>query len=159
MISASETYGFEFRPELYYNEGHVWAKVEADGNVRIGFNDIVAKGAHEIFFIKLSPEGTNVIQNKRIGIIESRKYTGPISAPLTGEVVAVNDEVRRRGGEAFMDDPYEKGWLAVIKPSNLEVELKNLMHGGVALEWFKKEAKPLQDELALYKEKHKHEGA
>ena len=157
MISTSETFGFDFRPELYYLE-HVWTKVEPDGTVRVGFDDIVAKGSHEIFYIKLLPEGTEVIHKKKIGLLESRKYTGPIVAPISGVILTINDEVRKLGAHAFMDDPYGKGWLCIIKPSNLEAELKNLLHGDSALEWFKKEAEPLVDELALFEEKHKHEG-
>lgn len=157
MISTSETFGFEFHPELYYTGDHVWAKVETDGTVRVGFDDIVAKGAHEIWYIKLLPEGTNVMQKKKLGVIESRKYSGPIPSPVSGEVVAANEEVRRFGAHGFMDDPYGKGWLFTIKPSNLEAELKTLLHGNAALEWFKKEAEPLVDELALFKEKHRHE--
>lgn len=147
----SDVLGFEFHPELYYNKEHVWAKVETDGTVTAGFDDIVAKGSHEIFYMKLLPEGTNVIQKKKLGVIESRKYSGPIVSPVSGVIVAINEDVRRLGAHAFMDDPYGKGWLCTIKPSNLEAELKNLLHGDSALEWFKKEAEPLVDELKLHK--------
>lgn len=157
MISTLETFGFDYRPELYYIE-HVWLKVESNDAVRVGFDDIVAKASHEIFYMKLLPEGTVMAQKKKIGIIESRKYTGPIVSPISGEITLVNEDVQRLGPTAFMDDPYGKGWLCVIKPSNLEAELKNLLHGDSALEWFKKEAEPLVDELAIFKEKHKNEG-
>ena len=151
----SETFGFEFRPELYYLKDHVWAKVEPDGNVKVGFDDIVAKASHEFFYMKVNPVGTQVVQAKKMGVIESRKYTGPIVPPVSGEIVTVNEEVRKLGPYAIMEDPYGKGWLCTIKPSNLEADLKNLLYGDSALAWFKKEAEPLQDELALYKEEHK----
>ena len=69
--------GFDFRPELFYSKDHVWAKQETDGTVRVGFDDVISKGAHEIFYLKLSPKGTNVEQKKKLGVIESRKYQGP----------------------------------------------------------------------------------
>ncbi|MGA2681895.1 MAG: hypothetical protein ABSF44_08865 [Candidatus Bathyarchaeia archaeon] len=152
----SETFGFEFRPELYYSKDHVWVKIEADGNARVGFDDIVAKGAHEIFFIKVSPVGSKAQQNGgKLGIIESRKYTGPIVTPLTCEIIEVNEIVRRTGAAGFQHHPYDDGWLCIIKPSNLEAEMKNLMHGDVALSWFKKEAEPLADEAQYFKDMHK----
>lgn len=52
--STHEYFGFASVEGLYYNK-HVWAKVEADGNVRLGFNDVVARGSVKIFSIKLSP--------------------------------------------------------------------------------------------------------
>jgi glycine cleavage system H protein len=146
-MSVEEFSGFRFRPDLYYNE-HVWAKVEADGNMRVGFDDIVAKGAVKIFMVKLLPVGTTVTQKKKLGILESIKYTGPIVAPVSGTIVSVNDEVRKRGANAFKDDPYGTGWLSVVKPSNLEAELKNLLYGEAAADWFKKEAEKSKDDIA-----------
>ncbi len=149
IIKNDETFGFEFRPELYYSKDHIWVKVEADGNVRVGFDDIVAKGSHEIFMMKLLPVGTTAKAKGKIGIIESRKYTGPIVSPVEGAVVNVNPEIKRGGPTVIIDNPYDV-WLSVLKPSNLEADLKNLMTGNIALEWFKKEAEPLKDEMEHY---------
>jgi glycine cleavage system H protein len=144
-----ETFGFEFRPDLYYSKDHIWVKVEADGNVRVGFDDIIAKGSHEIFMMKLLPNGTVAKAKGKIGIIESRKYTGPIVSPVGGTVVDVNPEIKRGGPTVIIDTPYEV-WLSVLKPSSLNEDLKNLMTGDAALEWFKKEAEPLKDEMEHY---------
>jgi glycine cleavage system H protein len=152
-----DAFGFEFRPELYYSKDHAWAKVEPDGNVRVGFDDIVAKASHEFFFMKVNSPGNKFLQGKKMGVIESRKYTGPIVAPVSGEIISLNAVVQKNGPTMIMADPYGDGYLAIIKPSNLEADLPKLMHGDAALEWFKKEAEPLVDELALYKEKHKNE--
>ncbi len=138
--------GFEFRPELYYNE-NIWAKVEPDGNVRVGFDDVVAKGSHDIFALKLSDVGTVVKYKGKIGLIESRKYTGPIVCPVNGTIIKTNDEVRKYGAEGFMNDPYGEGWLAIIKPSNLEEDLKKLLFGQPAVEWYTKEADKAKEEL------------
>ena len=135
--------GFDFRPELYYNIEHVWAKVETDGSVRVGFDDFVAQGlkshGNDIFYIKIAVEGTEIAQNGKLGIIETRKFTGPITSPVSGVVIASNPEIPRSYGSAIKVDPYGEAWLVVIKPSKLEEELKNLMKGERALEWFKKE--------------------
>ncbi len=130
--------GFDFRPELFYSTDHVWAKPETDGTVRVGFDDIISKGAHEIFYMKLLPKGTSAGQRKKLGVIESRKYTGPIPSPISGEVLIVNEEVVKLGAEGFMEDPYGRGWLFIMKPSSLEAELATLMHGEQRLNGLKK---------------------
>lgn len=146
-MSVVELFGVKFRPDLYYNE-HIWAKLEEEGTVRVGFDDIVARGSVKIFMVKLLPPGTAVIQKKKLGIMESIKYTGPIVAPLSGTIVKVNEDVRKRGAIAFKDDPYGEGWLSVLKPSNLENELKNILHGDTAVEWFRQEAEKSQADIA-----------
>lgn len=112
------------------------------------FDDIVARGAVKIFMVKLLPPGTVILQKKKIGVLESIKYTGPIVAPISGTIVSVNEAVRRLGPNAFKDDPYGAGWLSVIKPTNLESELKNILYGDAAKEWFKKEADKSKDDIA-----------
>jgi glycine cleavage system H protein len=148
-----DVFGFDFRTDLYYTD-HVWAKVEADGNVRVGFDDVVAKGAHEVFFMKVNEEGTSVVQKKKLGLIESRKYTGPIVCPVSGTIIQVNPKVKASGASAVDKDPYDDGYLAIIKPSNLDADLKNLMFGEAYLATFKKDAEAAQDELTFRRSEH-----
>ncbi len=115
--------------------------------MRVGFDDVVAKGSHEIYLLKMLPPRTVVAQKKKMGVIESTKYTGPIVAPVSGEIVAVNELIRKVGAKGVEKDPYGEGWLAVLKPSKLEVDLKNLLYGDAAVEWFKKEAEKSSFEL------------
>jgi glycine cleavage system H protein len=151
----TEILGFKFLPELYYSTDHLWVKSEADGTVRIGFDDIIAKAAHEVFYIKLSYKGTKVSKKQKMGLLESRKYTGPIPAPISGEILEVNEMVVKFGAHGYTEDPYDKGWLFTMKPSNLETELKTLMHGEDATVWFKEAAEPAADELGVFKERQK----
>jgi len=146
-LSTQEYFGFKFVKDLLYNE-HIWTKVETDGNVRVGFDDIIAKGSVKIYAIKLLPIGKSILQKKKMGIIESTKYTGPIVAPISGEIISVNDSVRRFGANGFKNDPYGQGWLYVIKPTNLSAEQNNLLQGDAAANWFKKEAELAKDNIA-----------
>ena len=150
-----EYFGFKFEPTYYYYE-HVWAKVETDGNVRVGFDDVVARGSHDVFLIKADLLKTVVKQKKKMGVIESTKYTGPITAPISGTIVEVNQDVRKNAGKAIADDPYGVGWIAVLKPSNLYEDLKTILYGEKAVEWFKTEAQKVQFELEASKKFNKH---
>jgi len=61
-------------------------------------------------------------------------------AAASGTILEVNDEVQSKP-ETLNEDPYGKGWLLVIKPSNLQAELANLMDFNKAVEWHQNQAK------------------
>lgn len=132
--------GYNFPDELYYHKDHAWAKIEPNGNVRIGINDFYQKSAGDITNIDLPFEGDEVAQGKTCGRIESGKWTGKFVSPVSGEVIEANIELEL-DSSLINKSPYNKGWIIVIKPSNLGKELKNLFHGDNVEPWLKKEMK------------------
>lgn len=131
---------FWFSPELYYTLSHTWAKIIDNNYAIIGIDDFAAKMLKEIVNICLRPVGSVVRQFESIGELESMKWVGDISSPLSGVIKEINEEAVNNPS-LIINDPYGKGWLIKIEPSNLENELKNLLHGDKALEWFTKEVK------------------
>ena len=132
--------GYEFPDDLYYHPDHMWAKVE-DGKVRVGYNDWAQSAAGKILFIRTKKVGQPVKQGKTLGTIESGKWVGPLKSPVSGKIVELNEEVQKNPS-LINEDPYGKGWIAVIEPTNLEEELKNLIPGSDHAkleEWLKKE--------------------
>jgi len=126
---------FEVREGLYYNKEHFWAKIE-NGVVRIGPTDYGQKALKEVVFIDLPSEGGTVSQNESYGTVESVKAVVDLIAPLSGTIEKVNDSLKDNP-EPVNKDPYGKGWLITIKPSNLNDELKNLMDFKAAVEFHK----------------------
>lgn len=120
---------------LYYTEEFEWAKIE-NGKVRIGITDYAQKQLREIVYAELPTEGDAVEQNEPYGTVESVKSVSDLIAPLSGTIEEVNQKVQD-SPEILNEDPYEEGWLLVIKPSNLKEELKNLMKFEQAVEWHK----------------------
>lgn len=129
---------FWFSPDLYYTPHHTWAKLRTDGLVVVGIDDFASKTLGEIVNLSLTSAGTSVKQFESLGELESMKWVGDIYSPLSGVIIEVNAEVMENPS-LLSSDPYGKGWLVVLKPSNLENETKNLLHGDRAFEWFKKE--------------------
>nr|MDO8045183.1 glycine cleavage system protein H [Candidatus Baldrarchaeota archaeon] len=132
--------GYEFPDDFYYHPDHMWAKVE-DGKVRVGYNDWAQSAAGKILFIRTKKVGQPVKQGKTLGTIESGKWVGPLKSPVSGKIVELNEEVQKNPS-LINEDPYGKGWIAVIEPTNLEEELKNLIPGSDHAkleEWLKKE--------------------
>lgn len=130
--------GYDFPDELYYHKDHAWAKIEPDGNVRVGINDFYQKTAGDITNIDLPFEGDEVSQGETCARIQSSKWIGKFVSPLSGEIIEANIELELNSN-LINESPYNKGWIMVIKPSNLNKELKNLLQGNNIEPWLKKE--------------------
>jgi len=132
--------GHEFPEDLYYHREHMWVKVEGN-NVRVGYNAWAQSAAGKLVNLNTRKAGSPVQIGKTLGTVESGKWVGPLKTPLSGKIVEVNGEVLKKPS-LINEDPYGKGWVAIIEPSDLAGDLKNLIKGSdkVALEaWLKEE--------------------
>lgn len=111
--------------DLLYIEEHQWAKIEGE-NVRVGITDHAQKSLRDIVYVELPDSGTEVENMSEFGSIESVKAVSELYAPVSGEIVEVNSELED-APELVNEDPYGKGWMIVIKASNLDEEKGNLL--------------------------------
>ena len=135
VLSMVKVDGNEVPEGLYYTKDFEWVKIEGD-KARIGITDYAQKQLREIVYAEIPGQGTAIKQNEPYGTVESVKAVSDLVAPISGEVLEVNAEVQSKP-ELLNEDPYTKGWLAVVKPSNLQAELANLMDFNKAVEWHK----------------------
>jgi len=126
---------YEVPEGLYYSKDFEWIKIEG-AKVRMGITDYAQKQLREIVYAELPEAGTEVKQNEPYGTLESVKAVSDLVAAVSGTVEEVNSEVQSQP-EILNEDPYEKGWLVIVKPSNLQAELANLMDFDKAVEWHK----------------------
>lgn len=138
--------GYNMPDELYYHEEHSWARVE-DDRVTVGMNDFFQKEAGDIVFIDLPEEDEDVSQGEVCGKIQSRKWIGKLVAPVSGEIVEINEELEEDTG-LINSDPYGRGWILVIQAENLDSELDNLMQGDAVSEFIEHEIKVAEEEKA-----------
>ncbi len=117
---------YEVRGIPSYTDQDTWARVMADGTVRIGITDYAQKMLKEIMFVDLPDAGSEVVQMQPFASAESSKALSDVYSPVSGTVKAVNDDVMGDPG-IINRDPYDAGWLVAIVPSNLEEDLKNLL--------------------------------
>ena len=129
---------YEVPEGLYYSKDFEWVKIEGD-KVRMGITDYAQKSLREIVYAELPSAGTVVKQDEPYGTLESVKAVSDLVAAVSGTIVEINDEVQSKP-EILNEDPYVKAWLIVVKPSNLQAELANLMDFGKAVEWHKTQA-------------------
>ena len=129
--------GFEFPDDLYYNEDLIWLKKE-NGKVRIGMASFGVDLAGKIKFVRLRPAGKEIAAGRSIGTMESGKWTGPVKAPVSGTITEVNEDLKDNPA-LLNDDPYGKGWIAIIEPSNLDGEIGALAGGAGLAAWVAKQ--------------------
>ena len=129
---------YEVPEGLYYSKDFEWIKIEGD-KVRMGITDYAQKQLREIVYAELPSVGIEVTQGTPYGTLESVKAVSDLVAAVSGTIEEVNDQVSSKP-ETLNDDPYEKAWLILVKPSNLNAELSNLMDFNKAVEWHKAQA-------------------
>ncbi len=110
--------------QLKYTEEHEWVRIEGDEAV-FGITDYAQKELGDITYIELPEKGRNLSHMDVSATIESVKAASDIFAPLTGEVIAVNEELTD-APETINQSPYDRGWLCRIHIDN-PAEVERLM--------------------------------
>jgi glycine cleavage system H protein len=126
---------YEVPEGLYFSKDFGWAKIEGD-KVRMGITDYAQKSLREIVYAELPSIGTEVKQGEPYGTLESVKAVSDLVAAVSGTIQEVNDEVQS-SPEILNEDSYGRGWLIVVKPSDLQTELAKLMGFNESVEWHK----------------------
>lgn len=114
----------EIAEHLLYTKEHEWINIDGD-EATIGISDYAQESLGDITFIELPGVGDEVEQFEEFVALESVKAASDIFAPMSGEITAVNEDLNEEPG-LINKSPYEKGWIAQIKISDLE-ERSNLM--------------------------------
>lgn len=109
---------------LKYTRSHEWVKTEADGTVTVGVTFHAQEQLGDVVFIQNPEVGRKVKQGEECGVIESVKAAADIYAPVSGEVMAANQEVVD-SPERVNRDPYG-AWLYRVRPSS-PAELEGLL--------------------------------
>lgn len=121
--------GCELPDDLYYNvEDNVWARLEADGSLLIGMTSYACSLSGQIVAFTPKKPGRFVECGRSLCTVESGKWVGPVKAPVSGEIVAVNEALYEEPG-IVNTDPYGAGWMIRLKPANWAAEGPQLVAG------------------------------
>lgn len=113
-----------FPTNIKYHSEHTWVKI--DGNTAIiGITDYAQGELGEILYVDLPEEGDTIAQGEVFGSVESAKVASDLYAPMSGEVIQINEELED-SPELVNESPYEKGWMIKISLSDTD-EADNLM--------------------------------
>ncbi len=103
--------------DLRYTSSHEWVRNEPDGTCTIGISDHAQDALGELVYVELPDIGTTVSKGDQFAVVESTKAASDVYAPLSGEVVAVNEALADTP-EAVNEHPFGEGWLIRLKPAD-----------------------------------------
>ena len=110
--------------DFRFHKEHTWARVSGK-KATIGITDYAQESLGDVVYIDLPETDIEVTANTELTEIESTKATSTVIAPVSGTVIEVNEKLADTP-EIINEDPYGKGWIAVIKMDN-PVEIDDLM--------------------------------
>ena len=123
---------------LKYHKEHTWVRVSGT-KATIGITDHAQDALGDIVYVDLPDVDTTVEANSEVSEIESTKSTSSVISPVAGTVIGVNEELSE-SPEVINEDPYGKGWIAVIEMENPS-DLDNLMDAADYEKYLEEEAK------------------
>jgi glycine cleavage system H protein len=109
---------------LKYTDSHEWVSIEDNGNARIGISDHAQEALGDLVFVELPAVGDEIGQGDPCAVVESVKAASDIYVPVSGKVVAVNEDLDSDPA-LINSDPYGDGWLFELELSDSE-ELEGL---------------------------------
>ena len=113
-----------FPSDIGYTAEHEWIRVEGE-EAYVGITDYAQSELGEIVFVDVPTIGEEVAQGEVFGSIEAVKTVSDLNIPVTGEVLAINEELDAQP-ELVNNDPYGEGWIIKIAVKDI-AELDNLM--------------------------------
>jgi glycine cleavage system H protein len=113
---------------LYDVDNHIWFTEVGDGTVKVGMTTVATAMAGQLVAFTPKKVGRSIKAGKSCATVESGKWVGPAKSAAAGEVVAVNDDLVSNPSLAN-DDPYEKGWLVILKPEDWDSVKSSLTPG------------------------------
>jgi len=105
-----------FPDDLRYSREHEWVRVDGE-QATIGITSFAANELGDIVFVETPEAGATLSQFASFGVVESVKAVSDLYAPISGEVMEVNDALREQP-ELLNTAPFEDGWIARIKLSD-----------------------------------------
>jgi len=114
---------FDVPTDRRYLESHEWTTT--GDSVRIGITDFAQDELGDVVFVELPAVGDEVTKDAEFGVVESIKAVSDLVSPISGTVVAVNEELFD-APELINEDPYGDGWMVEVEPSS-ESEFDDLL--------------------------------
>jgi glycine cleavage system H protein len=99
--------------DYYYSKDHEWVKIEED-KATVGITDFAQKQLGDVVFIELPAVGVKLDVHQTIGVVESVKAVSDVYSPVSGEIIAVNEDLNN-SPEILNQDPHGKGWIIKMR--------------------------------------------
>jgi glycine cleavage system H lipoate-binding protein len=139
--------GFEVPKGFCFHPGHTWVCDEGRQNARMGIDSFAGSLFGKIDKVEVAGLNRWVRQGQKVCTISREGVTADFMSPVEGVVVSVNHDALR-DPSLVTKDPYNNGWICVIKAPEIEVNLKNLLQGSMISTWMQNSVRRLQSYAA-----------
>ncbi len=127
--------------------GHTWARIEPNGQVRIGVDDFARKALGPINEVVTPSHGQTVKRGDTLFTLKHGSEFVHFAAPLSGRVTSENSGLQS-DATPVITSPYDRGWICMLQPSDLTRELPGLRIGKPVVAWYQDEIKRLRETQA-----------
>lgn len=143
---------------LFFSKYHTWTHLEKSGTAKVGLDDLLLHFTGEVKFSNLKNPGNFINKGELLADIDQQGKLLQIYSPISGRVVKTNKRLYERP-EVINEDPYEKGWIYTIQPSEWIAETGSYYLAGEAIEWSKRELERFRDFMAESVKKYSSESS
>jgi glycine cleavage system H lipoate-binding protein len=123
--------GYQLPESLHYHRGHTWARTLDADTVAVGMDDFARRLLGPAKEVRLPAVGTWLRQGASGFGVAVDGRSAELVSPVEGEVVEVNEQLKDHPALAT-DDPYGRGWVLKVRPSDLAANVRNLLSGSLA---------------------------
>lgn len=127
--------------------GHTWARIEANGQVRVGIDDFARKALGPLNEVLAPAHGKTVHQGETLFTLKHGSESVHFNSPISGRVTSENNTLHADPSHVTVS-PYDQGWICMIQPSDLAKELPGLRIGKPVVDWYQEEIKRLRESQA-----------
>lgn len=133
---------------LFYSKNHSWTYLEKSGFAKVGLDDLLANITGSISINPVVESGGKIKKGDLIAYINQNGKELKITSPITGKIESYNKTLLE-SPDIMHEDPYEKGWIAQIKPEDWQMETSTYLLAEDAAEWAKNELSRVKDFIAV----------
>lgn len=133
---------------LFYNKNHTWTHLEKSGAAMVGMDDFLQHLTGKVEFSSLKQPGEIIKKGDLLAEIDKNGKQLKVFSPISGEILSTNSMLYE-SPEMLNEDPYDKGWIYKIKPSNWIEETNSYLFAEEAEDWSSAELGRFKDFLML----------
>jgi CheY-like chemotaxis protein/glycine cleavage system H lipoate-binding protein len=123
---------------VFISPQHAWAKIELNGAVRVGLDDLIRKVFEKIDNVELPQIEQKIEKGETLFSIKYGGYNLKIPSPISGKIISINSE-HEEHPEWLAIKPFELSWMCGIEPANISEDLAGLKIGQDSIDWYQKE--------------------
>jgi len=138
---------------IFYSKNHTWAYLEKSGMAKIGMDDLLVHITGEVDVRPLKNPGESIKKGDLVAEMNQNGKSLSVFSPISGIILNSNQELNENN-ELLFEDPYGKGWIYNVKPTDWQAEMSSCLMAEEASEWLIKELNHYKDFLALNMRKY-----